>query len=42
MNIIFAGLLIVGTPALIALLARRKRADQESKAVDERLYRCTH
>jgi hypothetical protein len=42
MNIIFAGLLIVGTPALIALLARRKRADRESKAVDERMYRWTH
>jgi CHASE1-domain containing sensor protein len=42
MSIIFAGLLIVGIPALVTLLARRKRASQENKVVDERLYRCTH
>ncbi len=42
MNIIFAGLLIVGIPALAAFLAHRKRAGRESKVVDERLYRWTH
>jgi hypothetical protein len=42
MNIIFAGLLLVGTPVLGVFLARLIRGIRERKAVYERLHRYTH